>query len=116
MAGRADKVQESISWILRLVVSLILPVWGVALIVIGLKYGSGWWVTNCGAIDAAGPAPKRRPCSAIESASRQFQALALGREDTASCHRARFFCSDDTRNLISLAKSTATSAVMSAMV
>jgi uncharacterized protein YybS (DUF2232 family) len=40
MAGQADKVQESISWILRLVVSLILPVWGVALIVIGLKYGS----------------------------------------------------------------------------
>ena len=54
MAGQADKVQESISWILRLVVSLILPVWGVALIVIGLKYGSAWWIASGIAIGAAG--------------------------------------------------------------
>jgi hypothetical protein len=54
MAGQADKVQESISWILQLVVSQILPVWGVALIVIGLKYGSVWWIANGVAIGAAG--------------------------------------------------------------
>jgi hypothetical protein len=54
MAGRADKFQESISWILRLVVSLILPVWGVALIVIGLKYGSAWWIASGVAIGATG--------------------------------------------------------------
>jgi hypothetical protein len=54
MAGQADKVQESISWILRLVVSLILPVWGVALIVIGLKYGSAWWIASGVAIGATG--------------------------------------------------------------
>jgi hypothetical protein len=54
MAGQADKVQESISWILRLVVSLILPVWGVALIVIGFKYGSAWWIASGIAIGAAG--------------------------------------------------------------
>jgi hypothetical protein len=54
MAGQADKVQESISWILRLAVSLILPAWAVALVVIGLKYGSAWWIASGVAIGAAG--------------------------------------------------------------
>jgi hypothetical protein len=35
MAGKEDKVQESISWDLRLIVSLILPLWGIVLIVLG---------------------------------------------------------------------------------
>jgi hypothetical protein len=50
MAGKEDKVQESISWGLRLIVSLILPLWGIVLIVLGVKDGSLWWV----AIGAAG--------------------------------------------------------------
>ena len=40
MAGKRDRVQESISFILRLVVSLILPLWGAVLIVFGIKEGS----------------------------------------------------------------------------
>ena len=54
MAGKADIVQESISWILRLVVSLILPLWGAVLVVIGLKYGSAWWIASGIAIAAVG--------------------------------------------------------------
>jgi hypothetical protein len=54
MAGRADKVQESISWSLRLIVSLILPLWGIVLIVLGLKDGSLWWIASGVAIGAAG--------------------------------------------------------------
>ena len=49
-----DKVQESISWSLRLVVSLILPLWGVVLIVLGIRYGSAWWIASGVAIAAAG--------------------------------------------------------------
>ena len=54
MAGRVDKVQESISWSLRLVVSLILPLWGAVLIVLGIKDGSLWWIASGVAIVAAG--------------------------------------------------------------
>jgi hypothetical protein len=54
MAGKADKAQESISWILRLAVWLLLPLWGVALIVLGIKYGSAWWIASGVAIAAAG--------------------------------------------------------------
>ncbi|MGA8569985.1 MAG: hypothetical protein WB580_19510 [Candidatus Binataceae bacterium] len=53
MAERADKVQESISWSLRLIVSLILPLWGIVLIVLGLKDGSLWWIASGVAIGAA---------------------------------------------------------------
>jgi hypothetical protein len=54
MAGKEDKVQESISWSLRLVVSLILPLWGIGLIVLGVKDGSLWWIASGVAIGAAG--------------------------------------------------------------
>lgn len=54
MAGKSDKVQESISWIPRLAVSLLLPLWGVALIVLGIRYGSLWWMASGVAIAAAG--------------------------------------------------------------
>lgn len=54
MAGRADKVQESISWSLRLVVSLILPLWGAVLIVLGIKDGSAWWIASGVAIGITG--------------------------------------------------------------
>ncbi len=54
MAGKQDKVQESISWIVRLLVSLILPLWGIVLIVLGLKYGSAWWIASGVAIRATG--------------------------------------------------------------
>src|SRR5208282_5002062 len=75
--------------------------------------------------DGAGPAltaralRKRAPrffTFSSESVSRKSQALALGRDDTVSCHRARFFCSGVIRSLLSLPKSIATSAVMSAIV
>ena len=54
MAGKRDKVQESISFSLRLVVSLILPLWGIVPIVLGIKDGSAWWIASGVAIGAAG--------------------------------------------------------------
>ena len=54
MAAKEDKVQESISWSLRLIVSLILPLWGIVLIVLGVKDGSLWWIASGVAIVAAG--------------------------------------------------------------
>jgi len=46
MAGKEDRVQESISWSLRLIVSLTLPLWGIVLIVLGVKDGSLWWILS----------------------------------------------------------------------
>jgi hypothetical protein len=54
MAGKQDKVQGSISWTMRLIVSLILPLWGIVLIVLGIKDGSAWWIASGVAIGAAG--------------------------------------------------------------
>jgi hypothetical protein len=54
MAGKADTAQESISFIVRLLVSLILPLWGVVLIVLGIQDGSLWWIGSGVAIAAAG--------------------------------------------------------------
>jgi len=54
MAGKRDKVQESISFSVRLVVSLILPLWGIVLVVLGIKDGSLWWIASGLAIGAAG--------------------------------------------------------------
>ncbi len=54
MAGKQDKVQGSISWKMRLIVSLILPLWGIVLIVLGIKDGSAWWIASGVAIGAAG--------------------------------------------------------------
>jgi len=47
---------------------------------------------------------------------RPCQALALGRDDTAAYQRARFFCSGWIAILIQRPKSTATIAVISAIV
>ncbi|MGH7914464.1 MAG: hypothetical protein ACREPW_07430 [Candidatus Binataceae bacterium] len=54
MAGKAHKVQGLIGGIVRLVVSLILPIWGIALIVIGINYDSAWWIASGVAIGIAG--------------------------------------------------------------
>jgi hypothetical protein len=54
MAGEPNRLQESSSWIVRLLVSLILPAWGIALVIIGLMHGSAWWVASGIAIGIAG--------------------------------------------------------------
>jgi hypothetical protein len=54
MAGKQDKVQGWVSWTMRLIVSLILPLWGIVLIVLGIKDGSAWWIASGVAVGAAG--------------------------------------------------------------
>jgi len=39
---------------MRLMVSLILPLWGIVLTVLGIKDGSAWWIASGVAIGAAG--------------------------------------------------------------
>ncbi len=42
----SSPVERAISFVMRLVVSLLLPGWGVAMILLGLLDGSGWWVVT----------------------------------------------------------------------
>jgi hypothetical protein len=39
-----SSAERAISFIVRLVVSLIIPAWGVVMLVLGLKSGEGWWI------------------------------------------------------------------------
>ncbi len=40
----SSKAERAISFAMRLIVSLLLPGWGVVMIILGLTDGSGWWV------------------------------------------------------------------------
>jgi len=54
MAGTVNRTQDTLGFIIRVLVSLILPAWGVALIVLGAEHGSAWWIASGVAIGAAG--------------------------------------------------------------
>jgi hypothetical protein len=42
----SSPVERSVSFVLRLVVSLLLPGWGLAMIVMGLLAGMFWWIAT----------------------------------------------------------------------
>jgi Flp pilus assembly protein protease CpaA len=39
-------VERTVSFIIRLVVSLLLPAWGLVMIVLGVASGIGWWIAT----------------------------------------------------------------------
>jgi len=54
MADRAEQAEHAISALMRFVVSLIIPVWALAMIALGVEYRSIWWL-GCGlAVGAVG--------------------------------------------------------------
>ncbi len=54
MAGRAERAERAVSLLMRLLVSFALPAWGLAMLVLGVRYASGWWI-GCGlAVGAVG--------------------------------------------------------------
>jgi hypothetical protein len=42
----SSKAERIASFIIRLVVSLLLPVWGLIMIVLGVTWGMGWWIAT----------------------------------------------------------------------
>lgn len=47
MANEGSSAPErAISFVMRLAVSLVLPVWGLAMIAIGLADRNGWWMAT----------------------------------------------------------------------
>jgi hypothetical protein len=49
MADRAEQAEHAISALMRFVVSLIIPVWALAMLALGVEYRSFWWL-GCGAV------------------------------------------------------------------
>ena len=54
MAGTVNGTQDTVGFIMRFLISMILPLWGIALIALGINYGSAWWIASGVAIGAAG--------------------------------------------------------------
>lgn len=52
MADPAERAEHAVSVLMRLLVSLALPVWGLVMLVIGITYVSGWWI-GCGLVVGA---------------------------------------------------------------
>ena len=52
MDDRAEQAEHAISALMRFVVSLIIPLWALAMAVLGIEYRSLWWL-GCGVVVGA---------------------------------------------------------------
>jgi hypothetical protein len=52
MADRVENAEHAISVLMRFVVSLIIPLWALAMLVLGVEYRSLWWL-GCGLVVGA---------------------------------------------------------------
>jgi hypothetical protein len=52
MADPAERAEYAVSVLMRLLVSLALPVWGLVMLIIGIVHVSGWWI-GCGLVVGA---------------------------------------------------------------
>ncbi len=49
---RIEKAEKAVSFLMRLGVSLVLPLWGLAMLGLGIEWRSGWWI-GCGIVVGA---------------------------------------------------------------
>ncbi|MGB8684942.1 MAG: hypothetical protein WCD12_18835 [Candidatus Binatus sp.] len=49
MADPAEQAEHTISALMRFVVSLIIPIWALAMLALGVEYRSLWWL-GCGVV------------------------------------------------------------------
>ena len=49
MADRAEQAEHAMSTMMRFVVSLIIPIWALAMLALGIEYRSIWWL-GCGVV------------------------------------------------------------------
>jgi hypothetical protein len=52
MADPRERAEYAASIVMRLLVSLALPAWGLVMLVIGIRNFSGWWI-GCGLVVGA---------------------------------------------------------------
>lgn len=46
-----EKIEATVSFVARMVISAVLPVWGFAMLILGVARLSPWWII-CGAVTA----------------------------------------------------------------
>jgi len=44
-----EKIEAAVSCVARMVISLMLPLWGLIMLILGLVWASPWWIA-CGAV------------------------------------------------------------------
>jgi len=54
MVDQVERAERAISALMRLGISAILPLWGLAMIVMGLEYRSLWWIGTGVAVGGVG--------------------------------------------------------------
>jgi hypothetical protein len=52
MVDRAEQAEHAMSALMRFVVSLIMPLWALAMLALGVEYRSVWWI-GCGLVVGA---------------------------------------------------------------
>jgi hypothetical protein len=52
MADRVEPAEHAISALMRFIVSLIIPLWALAMLALGIEYRSLWWA-GCGLVVGA---------------------------------------------------------------
>ena len=52
MAEPTEQAEHAISALMRFIVSLIIPIWALAMLALGLEYRSLWWL-GCGVVVGA---------------------------------------------------------------
>ncbi len=54
MADQIEKAERAMSVLMRLGIAAILPLWALIMLVLGLEYGSIWWIGTGIAVGAVG--------------------------------------------------------------
>jgi len=52
MAAPQERAERAVSNLMRLAISLVMPLWALAMLILGIRNMSGWWI-GCGLIVGA---------------------------------------------------------------
>jgi hypothetical protein len=44
MADPAERAERAVSTLMRLAISLVMPLWALAMLILGIRNMSGWWI------------------------------------------------------------------------
>ena len=44
MADPQERAERAVSILMRLGISMVMPLWALAMLILGIEYRSGWWI------------------------------------------------------------------------
>ncbi len=54
MADPVERAERAVSVLARLVISLVMPLWALAMVILGVEYRSAWWLGTGVVVGAIG--------------------------------------------------------------